>query len=252
VKWLLPLFLLLIAAPVHAAERDAAAEAAATEAHRVRDELCSDGALADTTTAAKSLAEVTEVWAAVSEQLDRSRKVYLLYWRGVLAQCLSQEDRAISDLTKFVDSQDGRSLWESLVADARLRLQRLRPSGSVERTRSAPDPGPILGVVLAGGAGATGGLAIWQWNEATNVANTLYLQPHTGQELLGYGAEGDQHQLISRILVGTSAALGGTALASLIIGGATSGRSTRSAALPPTIAVLPTPDGATLVLAARW
>ena len=47
------------ASPAYAAGRDAEAEAVALEANRVRDELCADGALADTTRAAKSMAEVT-------------------------------------------------------------------------------------------------------------------------------------------------------------------------------------------------
>ncbi len=245
--------LLLLAVPASAAERDAKAEAAAQEANRVRDELCGDGALANTTAAAKSLAEVTAVWATVSEELDRSRKVYLLYWRGVLGQCLSQEERAIDDLSRFVDSQQGRNLWKSLVNDAELRLKRLKAGETVEVRRAAPtNAGAVFGVIFAGGAGAAGGVAAWQWSEATATANVMYSEPHSGQTLLDLGAQGDQQQLISRILVGGSVGLGVAALTSLIVGGASAGGGGQRASLPPMVAVVPSPDGATLVLGGRW
>lgn len=250
----LVLLLLLVALPASAADRDTGAEAVAQEANRVRDELCSAGADADTTLAAKSLSEVTRVWAEVSEELDRSRKVYLLYWRGVLGQCLSQEERAIDDLRRFVQSQDGRNLWQSLVDDAKLRLQRLIATGSKDTREPPPPPNPggVVGVFLAGGAGASGGLAYWQWANAEAKAQEMYATPHTGDDLLALGAEGDQFQLTSRILVGTAAGLGTAAVISWIVGGATGGSSSRQAALMPSFAVLPAPQGATLVLAGRW
>ena len=251
-KSLLILCLSLLAVPASAAERDEAAEAVALEANRVRDELCGAGADKNTTLAAKSLAEVTNVWAQVSEELDRSRKVYLLYWRGVLGQCLSQEERAIDDLSSFVRSQQGRSLWDSLVKDAQLRLQRLVADEPAKAEPEPPNGGAILGLVLSGGAGAAGGLAAWQWTEATTTASIMYFEPHSGQELLDLGALGDQEQLTSRVLVATAAALGGTALASMIIGGATSQRSNLRTGLTPALAVVPTPDGATLVFGGRW
>ena len=249
---MLTLCLLLLAAPAWAAERDEGAEAVAQEANRVRDELCSAGADEDTTLAAKSLAEVTTVWAQVSEELDRSRKVYLLYWRGVLGQCLSQEERAIDDLSAFVRSQEGRSLWESLVKDAQLRLQRLVAGIPAKPEPKPASAGGVVGAILAAGAGASGGLAAWQWSEAIVTADVLYGEPHTGTTLTDLGILGDQQQLVSRVLVGSAATLGGAALASFIIGGATAGRSNGRAALSPALAVVPTPGGATFVFGGRW
>lgn len=245
---------LLLALPAAAAERDVQAESVAEEAHRVRDEFCSTTAGRDTTLATRAVAEVSTVWAQVSEELDRSKKVYLLYWRGVLAECLSQEERAIEDLSNFVASQEGRSLWQSLVDDAKNRLQRLtlRTAAATESTRAGPPPpGAVLGIALGSSAGAVGGLAGWQWAEAELIAVELYTTPHSGDDLRDRGNEGDAFQRNSRILVGTSVGLGVASLTSLIITGATA-NSTRTASLPPTFAFVPTQDGAQLVLGGRF
>ena len=53
------------------------------------------------TAALKSIATVGEVWARLSEQYEKSGESYLLYWRGVLAQCMDQEDRALCGLAAF-------------------------------------------------------------------------------------------------------------------------------------------------------
>ena len=256
------LCLLLLALPAWAQDRDDGAELVATEAARVRDEFCLNTADSDTTLATQAVRDVSQVWTQVSEELDRSRKVYLLYWRGVLGQCLSQEERAIDDFTAFVRSQDGRALWESLVDDAKLRLQRLKAiGGEPERAGPAPpNPGGVLGVILAGGAGAAGGLAGWQWYEASLTAEFMYAEPHSGATLLALGAQGDPEQLTSRIFVGSAAALGTGAVISWVVAAATSRRPHQTGsrfhgldpAKAPSLALLPAPDGATLVLAARW
>ena len=102
--WVLPamnrlipsLLLAALLAPAPAwADRDAEAEALARRASATVEEHCSNAAQSDVTLAAESVAHVSTVWAEVSKALEGSRKVYLLYWRGVLGQCLDQEEKAL-------------------------------------------------------------------------------------------------------------------------------------------------------------
>ncbi len=98
---------------------------AALEAARVRDELCSDAAGSDTTLAANVHTEVSRVWSEVSGAFESSQQPFLLYWRGVLEQCLDQDERARDDLERFLlDSGDDPS-YADLARDARRRLRRL-------------------------------------------------------------------------------------------------------------------------------
>jgi hypothetical protein len=70
----------------------------AQEAAAVVDEHCSDAAVAAGTQAARAVATVSDVLARVSEAHDATGQVWLLYWRGVLQQCIDREERAIEDL----------------------------------------------------------------------------------------------------------------------------------------------------------
>ena len=60
----------------------------------VHGEHCSAVAAGRATAAAEAMAAVTPVLAALSRAHDQSADPSLLYWRGVLNQCLDQGDRA--------------------------------------------------------------------------------------------------------------------------------------------------------------
>jgi len=152
-----PLFLLTIVAALSVApsalaqeqesSADPESEALAQEAHAVLLTHCAEAGGADMTRAAESVAVVSDVWARVSAQVESSRKVYLLYWRGVLAQCLDQEERALQDLQSFVGARKGSDLWAGLISDAERRITRL------ERQVTGPrpvEPGWLVGGGLAG------------------------------------------------------------------------------------------------------
>ena len=66
-----------------------------------------------------------EAWATVSRSYSQAPEPYLLYWRGILAQCLGQTERAIQDLRSFHDRNATDPDLRSLATDARRRLRTL-------------------------------------------------------------------------------------------------------------------------------
>lgn len=114
--------LLLLAAPA-AAEEPAFVAADAYDVHQAH---CASVAGGTTQAAAESMAEVTEVWRRVIAAYEASGRTYLLYWRGVLGECLGQPERAGTDYRLFVDlEQFGSADLAPLVKDARTRLRRM-------------------------------------------------------------------------------------------------------------------------------
>ncbi len=129
------------------ARADASADAAAL-AYEVHSEHCADVAAAATSTkTAEQTAIVTDAWSRVIGVYESSGRSYLLYWRGLLAQCLGQEERAGQDLQLFVALEQYDQRFGSLVKDARRRLRRLRvtisePNEDAEQAaREARDAG---------------------------------------------------------------------------------------------------------------
>ncbi len=246
------LALLLLAAPAQAADRDEAAEATAERAQQVWEEDCASASGLNTTLAARSVARVSTVWADVSEELERSRKVYLLYWRAVLAQCLDQEERAMEDLRAFLAARNDSNLWSDLVDDAKRRLARL------DRAEAGGDPsagGVVLGGVLAGSAAVTAGLSGWRWSTALGVAETLYEGPHSGSDRVTLGQEGDDAALQSYVLTGVASGIGAAAAVTWIATAVVSSRDRRASKArrpSPVLAAVPSPGGVIVVVAGRW
>ncbi len=152
--------LLLIFVPVVALAGPA--EDAAVEASRVLDENCSDLGGREVTLKAGNLKEVATAWESVSRVYDLSPQVYLLYWRGALAQCLGGfDDDARDDLESFWLLTAEEPALADQRRDAQRRLARLGVRVSDER---AQRPGPALGVAVgfAAAGGALGGMAGWQ------------------------------------------------------------------------------------------
>lgn len=119
----------IVLAVVALTVRPAAAEEpalVAADAYDIHQALCAEVAGGTTSAAAESIAEVTEVWQEVIAAYEASGRSYLLYWRGVLGECLGQGERAASDLRLFVElEQFGSEDVLPLVQDARTRLRRM-------------------------------------------------------------------------------------------------------------------------------
>ena len=98
---------------------------AAAKANEVNQIHCGDAYSADIKLAAYSTGEVAETWSQVDDSYNLSKAPYLLFWRGVLAQCINRPDAAMKDLQDFVDLQEEKGGFEDLVRQARVRLKRL-------------------------------------------------------------------------------------------------------------------------------
>jgi hypothetical protein len=107
---------------------------AAAEAFAVHQEHCSTVAGGGEASAVGSMIPVTAAWQRVLEAFDETGETYLLYWRGVLAECMDHEDRAEEDLLVFVGLAAEDRALKPQIADARRRLRRMGVR--------APEPDP--------------------------------------------------------------------------------------------------------------
>ena len=235
----------------------ASGESLALEAAEVQEKHCARAYGKDMTRALQSIAEVAAVWARVSEQYEKSGESYLLYWRGVLAQCMDQEEKGLIDLKAFVLKSGSSSVWVALVRDADRRIGQLeRKTGGGGGRRSNPVPGNprlgaglALGVSLAAGSAVSAAVAGVRWNEALLQAQIIYdgevadlADSDPFKDGTTYSQEG--------IALGIAAvAMGTGSLVSFIVA-ASSGRDARAAHAPPL--VVPTPTGAVVTWEARW
>jgi len=237
------------------------AESVALEAARVQGEHCADAASDFDTTGIQSILAVNNTWFRVSEQYDRTGDNYLLYWRGVLAQCMDQEGRAYEDLKSFLEQAGDSSLWAGLIRDARRRIRLLeRKSGAAGggATRAVlRDPRRITGLILGGSLAAASaafgvaGGAFWQNSQDT--ASDLKrneFAAQDGQDTAGFDDrwnDGEMRFERSRICTIVSVATGLGAVASFVIAATSKPRG--GVALP---LLVPTDSGAALTWEARW
>lgn len=166
--------------------------------------------------AAEALAEVSGAWADVSRSFRQHLTPYLLYWRGVLGQCLGQEDRARADLGDFVTITRSEQGQSSLLKDAERRLAWLQARG--EQRRPGVPSARVVGVALAGGGAglaAFGGVlhgATWreaqltwggaEWSSAAGIDEPAW-ERLQAQNRAGFGL----------LAAGASTAIAGTVLA---------------------------------------
>ncbi len=238
---------------------EATAQALAMEALNVKDEHCADVAGGQAELAAQSIGAVSDVWGRISAHLGKSKKVYLLYWRGVLAQCLSQEERALEDLQNFLAEREDSSLYAQQVADAKKRISQIsRRTGtrrSVSRARPPADPGPVLGVLLGGGlaagAVASGIGAAVQWQAALAHAEALYPAKLSGETLETAYAQGQALATESGVLTGVAIGCGVGSALSFALTALASSSPGATAQIPPPVLV-PTRSGAAVLWEARW
>jgi len=243
---------LLVAPPALAQEQESSAdpesEALAQEAHAVLLAHCAEAAGEDITRAAESVALVSDVWARVSAQVESSRKVYLLYWRGVLAQCLDQEDKAMNDLQAFVKARKGSELWAGLIADAEKRIARL------ERQAAGPrevNPGWFVGGGLAAGSAIFGvaAAAAWQQGEQT-VTDEVYPIGLPGTAFDASLAKAEGQARASAVMTGIAVGCGVGSMVSFVLTGIRSDSAGTARLQPPVL--IPTRTGAALTWEGRW
>ncbi len=244
--------LLLLWAGSALAQAPAAVEVAerAAAAHEAQ---CSDVAAGKATAAAEALARVGPVLAEVSRSYDASGEPFLLYWRGMLNQCLDQEDRAASDLAAFVKAAAAWPVYAEQVTEAKRRLRGLLPEGGSTTQPSGPAPGGIVaGASLLGAGALFGGLSGWQGGLSAQ-AQTDWdagLQPY--DELETIRQDGQASADASNGLLAGAIGLGLGGLTAFVITATTSGpKAPRAASVLPTAWPLPE-GGAALGLVGRW
>jgi len=111
--------------PLNSALADPSIDAA-TQASQVNQEECANVHTLKHNVSAAGMQRVVKVWAEVGRVYeDEGKASYLLFWRGVLAQCLGRNELAILDLETFIQSQKGQQLFVALVRQAKTRLKRL-------------------------------------------------------------------------------------------------------------------------------
>jgi hypothetical protein len=142
--------------------RPGTAAEAALLAAQTHGEHCADAKGDDIEVAGSSIAVVAAVWADVSRVTDASREPGLLYWRGLLAECLGRKDKAEQDLSAFVERYGDDPGWAQPVQESRRRLRRMgaldgEPGELQDTARRAVGVG--LGGALGAGAGVFGVLA---------------------------------------------------------------------------------------------
>ena len=238
---------LLLVTPLAAQAADAISSVdAATEAEEVLTQHCSDVASAEQTSAADAIGAVSTTWGRVGKAYQTNQDEWLLYWRGALAQCLGQDERAKEDLLVFHTAHVGDGAFMSLVDDAHRRLRRL----GVRVNAPAPPgraPGVPVGIGLAAGAGVAGGLAGWQASVLAERAATYQSGVLRRGEYEAVQAEADTASQAGTALavVGIAAAAG--SVASFVVTAASGRKAPQSAAF-----VAPVPGGVTLGFGGRW
>ena len=176
----------------------------------------------------------------------------MLYWRGVLAQCIGQDERAAEALKEFVESDTASAGMAAMVRDARKRLGHLQPDDAAQRPRRPPpsfDARPRAGRVAGGlalafgaaGAGLGSGLGFGQLSITHGALTTTLLPPAESEALIGQG----DGQLVAG--VGLAVGAGVAAVASIATFASRSSRAPEVAVLPVRLA-----GGLGVGVAWRW
>ncbi len=125
---------LLLATPLTAAGEPTADDLAVLAAE-VHQQHCAEIYGGDIDLAAEGYSAVAPVWQQVNLAYDEGQHSFLLYWRGLLAQCLGQAEQAAADLQAFVTAEEGTGNLEAMVRDANRRLRWLRVQQDEDEAR---------------------------------------------------------------------------------------------------------------------
>ncbi len=217
----------------------------AVEASEAHQQWCAQAGQGDVLLASKAIGPVSDVWGRVSEAWETGGSLSLLYWRGMLGQCLSQEELASKDFASFITRAEDEPALRSQVQDAKRRLKRM---GAVTGAAPRVNGKPVLiaiGVGTGAAAGLLGGLSAWQWAELQDNWVSLTRDPHPvdeGASLLAAAQESETHQ---RAFLAAAIGAGVGAATLLVVG----------AVVPegaPAVSVSPMPGGAALSIGGAW
>jgi hypothetical protein len=131
---------------------------AAVAAQEVAEEHCAQAWTGKAVESAGALQQVARTLEVVGAAYEETEQPYLLYWRGVLFQCLGQYERAKDDLETFVESEKGSSTYVDQVQQAKLYLERAGrrvASAGAGLAASRVRRGPGVEGALSVGAGAS-------------------------------------------------------------------------------------------------
>ncbi len=225
------------------------AEEIATRAQHAHEAHCPEVAgTEDEGDAARAIVEVGGVWAELADVHDATGATWLLYWRGLLAQCIGQDARAVEALIGFVESGAEAEGMAAMVRNARKRLRRLAPDYSPpKRQRSVPSAevrGRVAGgVALAVGAAGAGVGSSVGFGTLSNTHATLTGATHPAAEAESLVVTGD-----GQLAAGVGLAVG--ALAAGVAAGAVFGAT--AAKVEVAAGVAPLEDGLVLLVGGRW
>jgi hypothetical protein len=240
-----------------AARAQSAAQDVAARASQVHAQYCAEVAsTSDEGTAARGIVEVGEVWAEVAEVHAATGASWLLYWRGVLAQCIGQDERAAEALIGFVESSPEADGMNTMDRDARKRLSWLKPDYEppqpVKPPRTPPTPeeraraGRIAGgLVLALGAAGAGAGSGFGFLSLSGTHLTLTTATHSTANVEGLLDQGD-----GQMAVGIGLAAGATVAAIASI--ATFVSAGKEPHVEAGLSAVPLDGGVALVLGGRW
>ncbi len=144
---------------------------AASLANDINQDHCVDAYASDIAVAAESTKAVLDAWKDVDTSYKQHHENYLLFWRGVLAQCLGRNDTAGDDLQQFVRVQSARGGFHDLIQQANNRLKRL---GYAKERGIGPAGEYLQGhQIVEGSIAYAGGLNV-HLQYCTNVPDHLY------------------------------------------------------------------------------
>ena len=250
VRAFLLLLSLSLATPALAADR---AEQAAVDAAEVHQRYCADTYNQDIGEAGSSIAAVSEIWASMSDLPESTGETGLLYWRGLLAECLSRSDHAVADLQRFVELHGGDPTWAQPVRDAERRLARLR--GGPTPSNNKPEPSRLVAVgagIAAGVAGGVfGGLSGLRAGHAAGFDETYHSGNLTTSQFAAVDALGADAARDANALAAAGVAAGITSIATLL-SAALVPRASPQRERGPSFSALPVPGGAWLGVSGRW
>jgi hypothetical protein len=101
-------------------------EELAVLANFVHQTHCADMQMGDVQVAAQGYQEVGRIWEQLDAAYSEGEEAYLLYWRGILAECLGQTEQAVEDLTTFTTAYADSLGLALMVKDAHKRVLRIR------------------------------------------------------------------------------------------------------------------------------
>lgn len=226
----------------------------ALRASAVHEANCSDVVTAETVKAGKAMGAVSAAWSAVAEAHEATPEPWLLYWRGLLAQCLGQEERALADLEQFLDSSTGAAQYTAQRDEAARRVEFLEARLGLARQATPADPIAVgLTVGLGAGAGVLAGLGGWQASEVDRLVEHWHAGGLQTGEFAGVEAELRAAEDARGALFGIAGGLAAGAAVVAIVSAAH--RDTAQAAAPhegPWFAMIPLPGGGAVGLGGRW